>query len=179
MTDGGFLVSLPRLPAPHAMETAVPGLPVWEGWRVAGVHLLSKLNPFVVVIIITRAFLSSFSELLVPFLQGNPFVSFLSHWMAFDRVGLSNVKNATTAPVGSCSSPCKNPEPPASPTCDLQRGMVCRDGVVTLLQKLGGNQKQQIAILAQPQPKLFILPPFLQLTKPPRETSSMSSKSPF
>lgn len=40
MTDGGFLVSLPRLPAPLGMEEAVLGLPVWEGWRVAGVNLL-------------------------------------------------------------------------------------------------------------------------------------------
>lgn len=87
VTDCGILVSLPRLPAPHAMETAPLSLPVWEDWRAAGVHLLSKPNLFVVVIIIIGAFLSSFPELLVPFLQGNPFVSFLNHFMAFGRVG--------------------------------------------------------------------------------------------
>lgn len=66
VTDSGFLVFLPRLPAPLAMEAAVLGLPVWEGWRVAGVHLLSKMNPCVVVIIIIRAVLSSFCVLPQP-----------------------------------------------------------------------------------------------------------------
>lgn len=67
------------------METAPLGLRIWEGWRAAGVNLLSKIDLFVVVVI--GAFLSSFSKLLVPFLQGNLLVSFLSHLVAFGSRG--------------------------------------------------------------------------------------------
>lgn len=70
VTDRGSLVSLRRLPAPHAMETAPLGLPVWEGWRAAGVHLLSKINCGFFVIVIIRALLSSFSKLLAPLPPG-------------------------------------------------------------------------------------------------------------
>lgn len=66
---------------PWKQHLEMLSLPIWEGWRAAGVNLLSEID--LVVVVVLGAFLSSFSKLLVAFLQGNLFVSFLSRLVAF------------------------------------------------------------------------------------------------
>lgn len=81
--------------------------------------------------------------LSVSFLQGNPFGSLLTSFIAV-RSGLGKPKNETTAPVSNCSSHFRDPELPPRHNCECEKQVGCRDRGLTLW-KLGGNQKWQKA----------------------------------
>lgn len=145
-TDQQFLASLPLpgMSAPPQIKTSSLRLWVWRKgvrrkhflWET--LYSLSKIN-FV---------------LLVPFLQGNLFVSLLTGFNAVRR-GLGSPKNETTVPVSNCSSHSSDPElPPRHMWMGKASGL---QGQTPHPQwKLGGNQKWQNAISGQPLPKSFI-----------------------
>ena len=72
LTDRGFLLSLPRLPAPHALETAPLSL-LSLGGLEGGRFSFAVKNKSFCCCHWHQMFVSSFSELLLLFLQGNPF----------------------------------------------------------------------------------------------------------